>query len=67
MPKIEVDENLCKGCYLCIKACPKKCLGKSKNFSKTGYFPAEMTDQPACIGCSMCYMVCPDLAITVFK
>ncbi len=67
MPKIEVNDKLCKGCYLCVKACPKQCLAKSENFSKTGYYPAKMAKPEACIGCSMCYVVCPDLAITVFK
>ncbi len=39
MPRIEVDANKCKACYLCVNACPKKCLGKSKTISKKGYFP----------------------------
>ena len=36
MPRIEVDANRCKACYLCVSACPKKCLGKSKTISKKG-------------------------------
>ncbi|ACC99023.1 Putative 2-ketovalerate ferredoxin oxidoreductase subunit [Elusimicrobium minutum Pei191] len=67
MPRIEVNEQLCKGCYLCVKACPKQCIAKSKNFSKTGYYPAVMVKPEACIGCKMCFMVCPDVAITVEK
>lgn len=67
MPKIEVNDKLCKGCYLCVKACPKKCIAKSAAFSKTGYYPATLATPEACIGCAMCYTVCPDLAITVFK
>ena len=67
MPRIEVDANKCKACYLCVNACPKKCLGKSKTISKKGYFPAEMEHPENCIGCAMCYMMCPDIAITVIK
>lgn len=67
MPRIEVDVNRCKACYLCVKACPKKCLGKSTVISKKGYFPAEMQRPQDCIGCKMCYMMCPDVAITVIK
>lgn len=67
MPKIEVDANKCKACYLCVNACPKKCLGKSKTISKKGYFPAEQERPEDCIGCKMCYLVCPDVAITVIK
>ncbi len=67
MPRIEVDANKCKACYLCVNACPKKCLGKSDTISKKGYFPAEMKHPENCIGCAMCYMMCPDIAITVIK
>lgn len=67
MPKIEVDTNRCKACYLCVKVCPKKCLAPSKIISKKGYFPAEQTRPEDCIGCKMCYVMCPDVAITVLK
>lgn len=67
MPRIEVDANRCKACYLCVNVCPKKCLGKSKTISKKGYFPAEQQRPQDCIGCKMCYMMCPDVAITVLK
>jgi 2-oxoglutarate ferredoxin oxidoreductase subunit delta len=32
MPKIDVDTIRCKGCELCIPACPKKVIGLSKSF-----------------------------------
>lgn len=67
MPRIEVDENRCKACYLCVNVCPKKCLGKSKTISKKGYFPAVQERPQDCIGCKMCYVMCPDVAITVLK
>ena len=67
MPRIEVDEDRCKACYLCISVCPKKCLGKSKIISKKGYFPATQERPQDCIGCKMCYVMCPDVAITVLK
>ena len=67
MPKIEVNDKLCKGCALCVKACPKQCIVISENFSKTGYYPAKMSKPEDCTGCTMCYIVCPDLAVTVFK
>ena len=64
--KVEIDTERCKGCYLCIEACPKKCLEKSDKFSKTGYFPAKFA-KDECIGCQTCARVCPDLAIKVYK
>ena len=64
MPRIEVDVNRCKACYLCVNACPKKCLGKSTVISKKGYFPAEMQRPQDCIGCKMCLKVgCPAIMI----
>jgi 2-oxoglutarate ferredoxin oxidoreductase subunit delta len=67
MPKIEVNTALCKGCELCIPACPKKVIGQSKTFSSTGYYPAMMVKPEACNGCRLCAFVCPDVAITVYK
>ena len=67
MPKIEVDANRCKACYLCVGVCPQKCLGPSKTISKKGYFHAEMQHPEKCIVCAMCYRMCPDIAITVIK
>lgn len=66
MPKMEVDVDRCKGCYLCIQVCPKKCIVKSEKFSKTGYYPAQYTNE-GCIACQSCARICPDLAIKVYK
>lgn len=67
MPRVEIDDNRCKACYLCVSVCPKKCLGKAKQISKKGYFPAVQERPEDCIGCKMCYTMCPDIAITVMK
>ena len=67
MPKMEVDEVRCKGCYLCIQVCPKKCIEKSDSFSKTGYYPAKDSTEGCCIACQSCARICPDLAIRVYK
>ena len=67
MPKMEVDVDKCKGCYLCIQVCPKKCIEKSDKFSKTGYFPAKDSKEGCCIACQSCARICPDLAIRVYK
>jgi len=67
MPEIKVDEARCKGCKLCVTACPKKCIIISDTFSTTGYYPAKMGKKEDCVGCGMCAVICPDLAITVYK
>ncbi|MGN0665254.1 MAG: 4Fe-4S binding protein [Huintestinicola sp.] len=68
MAKMTVDRNRCKGCGLCVTACPKKIIAIRKDIrTPKGYCPAECTDMNACIGCAMCYNICPDWAITVEK
>ena len=57
---VVVDKEKCKGCNLCVVACPTKTLGK-------GYHYSEMVNPEACIGCASCALVCPDSVITVYK
>ncbi|MBQ7522271.1 MAG: 4Fe-4S binding protein [Clostridia bacterium] len=68
MAHIEVNENLCKGCEMCVYACPKDiiALDKSKINAK-GYHPATLLDPEKCIGCKSCAIMCPDVAITVYR
>ncbi len=67
MKKITVDENFCKGCGLCVAACPKKLMRLSDRLVAKGYHPAECTDDDACISCAICATMCPDCAIKVEK
>ena len=65
MAKITFNTEGCKGCGLCVLACPKKLLQISSVSNKNGYFVAEITDQNACVGCASCAVMCPDCVITV--
>ena len=66
--KVTIDENRCKGCGLCVRACPKKIMQLSKTkLNEKGYHPAEVIDQEACIACASCAWSCPDTVITVEK
>ncbi len=68
MPKVTFDTDKCKGCGLCVGACPKKIVRLSHGKINTkGYHPAEITDQSACIACAFCATMCPDCVITVEK
>lgn len=68
MPKVTFLEDRCKGCGLCVEACPKKILEIAKDrINKKGHNPARMTNQEACIGCAFCATMCPDCVITVEK
>jgi 2-oxoglutarate ferredoxin oxidoreductase subunit delta len=35
--KIEINQELCKGCELCISFCPKECITLSDQFNAAGY------------------------------
>ena len=68
MAKITVNESLCKGCEMCVIACPKKIIALAKEkINSKGYHPAELIDESQCIGCAFCATMCPDVAITVEK
>lgn len=68
MIKITIDEMVCKGCGLCVKACPKNVLAISKTkLNAKGYHPCEVRDAEACIGCASCARTCPDVAIRIEK
>ncbi len=65
MGRIVIDRDICKGCYICINACPKNLLKKSTQRNAQGDYPVEFDDNTnACIGCAMCAISCPDVAIT---
>ncbi len=65
---IKIDENRCKGCELCITACPKDLIQLADTFTPRGYRPAQLVDPSgACTGCLLCSTMCPDAAITVYR
>ena len=66
MAKLTFKEELCKGCGLCVNACPKKILRLSvTRLNHKGHAPVELTDEAACVGCASCAIMCPDCVITV--
>jgi 2-oxoglutarate ferredoxin oxidoreductase subunit delta len=66
---ITIEAERCKGCCLCVSACPKSIIGQASSINKKGYTPAEIIEERAheCTGCALCAMMCPDVAITVFR
>ena len=65
MIHIAIDEEWCKGCYLCIHYCPKKIFAKSKRRNPRGYTLPQLTGPEDCTFCKSCEFICPELAITV--
>ena len=68
MPKVTINQTLCKGCELCAAVCPQHILALSKdNLNAKGYHPMEVIEPEKCIGCAFCATMCPDCAIVVEK
>lgn len=64
---IVVNTERCKGCDLCIVACPSKVLALSKQVNAKGYNYSYMLNPDECTGCAQCGLVCPDACIEVYK
>ena len=65
---VVVDVNRCKGCNLCVVACPTHTLALTTNeVNHKGYAYCVDVQPDACIGCASCAIVCPDGCITVYK
>jgi 2-oxoglutarate ferredoxin oxidoreductase subunit delta len=66
MAKVTINKSACKGCEMCVLACPKKILAISSTESNDkGYFVVTMTEPEKCIGCAACAIMCPDCALEV--
>jgi 2-oxoglutarate ferredoxin oxidoreductase subunit delta len=64
--QVKFDIETCKGCELCIEACPQGSVKLSDNINSQGYHYAVLV-QDNCTGCTNCALVCPDAVITVYR
>ena len=64
-PEISVEK--CKGCGLCITACPKKILEMSKETNAQGVHYPVCINEDQCIACTFCATICPDMVIDIIK
>lgn len=60
-----IDVEACKGCELCIEACPPGVLRMTAAVNDRGYRYPELL--PGCTGCRACAQVCPDFCFQVYK
>lgn len=66
MAKITFLTDRCKGCGLCVYACPKHLLYlDSKTINSKGHNYVAITDMSKCTGCTSCAIMCPDIVISV--
>lgn len=65
--RVEVHEEECKGCGLCVVACPVCGMLLSERLNSRGYHPGAYQGY-GCTGCGVCFYACPEPgAITVYK
>jgi len=66
MAKVTFREDRCKGCRLCVSACPKHIvIIREDRLNAKGFHPAGVEEMEKCIGCAFCATMCPDCVITV--
>lgn len=65
--RVEIKIDTCKGCSLCIDACPQGVLGLGAEVNVKGYLPALDLNPEKCTGCTFCALMCPDSCITVYR
>jgi NAD-dependent dihydropyrimidine dehydrogenase PreA subunit len=64
---IEIEAKECKGCRLCIEACPRQCIAMGSKINELGYQYAKFVKNE-CTACGFCFYSCPEPgAITVHK
>jgi len=63
---IEINDLYCKGCELCVAACPQGGIVLASELTPRGYHPARLVSEK-CTGCEICGIVCPEAAITVYR
>ena len=64
---VVVNTERCKGCNLCVVACPLHVLSLTSKVNQKGYNYVQQVIEDTCNGCSSCAIVCPDGCLTVYR
>lgn len=63
-----IDIERCKGCGLCVSACPLHLMVIDTSITnKKGYHAAKNSNLDKCVACGSCAVICPDAVITLEK
>ena len=65
--RLELNSEECKGCGLCVEACPPGVLRLAPHLNRYGYHPVTYRGE-GCTGCGICFFACPEPgAIVVWR
>ena len=64
---IEIDEELCKGCEICVDFCPLKVFEISDKINSRGYYPPDSVNEEVCVGCRLCELMFPEFSIIIIN
>lgn len=64
---IVLNIERCKGCEICVSACPTGVITMTQTVNNKGYRYAFAVNPEECTGCANCAIVCPDAVITVYR
>ncbi len=62
---VVIAEERCKGCELCVPACPPDVLRMSERRNEIGARVPELL--AGCTGCGACLLACPDFCFEVYR
>ena len=66
--KIEINEENCKSCKLCVNFCSNNCIEiSSDKFNPNGFLTPVFINEDDCTGCGICGWMCPECIIDVYK
>jgi 2-oxoglutarate ferredoxin oxidoreductase subunit delta len=64
---VEIATDRCKGCELCVSACPRGVLELDQSLvNALGHHPVHLTDPSGCTSCVLCARICPDAVFTIY-
>ena len=64
--RLLVATDRCKGCELCVLACPEGVLALDRSHvNALGYNPVRAVAPQLCTSCALCARICPDAVFTV--